>query len=188
VAAMPLALRKRWLHAQVENLGLGQATRRQVELLSDLLDGSSLRAVTLGRRWRLRRFRSRLWIEPARFPQDEYTITLDGSFESRLPIPGWQVRLTTDPYTSPKSEMSWQPHGAGTLIVTDPRSSAGFARHESMPTLPKILAKTLPRHLRLAWPVVSVDGTIGWVPGVWQHPETGKNSSVSVEVSRRWPN
>jgi hypothetical protein len=183
VAALPAALRKRWLQAQAAHLNIGPTTRRQLELFADMLDLGSPPALTIGGRWRLRRFRSRLWIEPPRLPDVRYRFTLTDGAEHPLPIPGWSVRCVKEGQSHPQPEWAWVAQAE--LTVTDPVSTATESALRHRPSLSKLLAKNLPRHLRRTWPVVSVDGTISWVPGVWQHPETGKNNSVSVEVFRR---
>jgi hypothetical protein len=47
-----------------------------------------------------------------------------------------------------------------------------------------LLARALPRHLRAAWPVLELGGTIVWVPGVWQAEPAAPPSSLVVEVFR----
>ncbi len=64
LAALPRALLGRWLHAQVERSGIGRATRRQAELLEEMLHRGRPGAVTLAGRWRLRRAAGRVWLEP----------------------------------------------------------------------------------------------------------------------------
>ncbi len=188
VADLPSALRTRWLHAQVARLGIGSATRKQVLQLDDLLEGSARRAITLAARWTLRVWRRMLWLEPPQIPDIRFSILLEDHVERALPLPAWSIRKrSTDSEKGHATEWTWSPQSPGKVTVSDPITASAFEGHESQAWLRKLLAELLPRHLRSTWPVFRVDDTIGWVPGVWQHPDSGTYSSVSLEVARRWP-
>ena len=92
IADLPRALRVRWLLEQAERAGLGTVTRPQIEQLHELLDVGSPRAVTLRGRWRLRRDRGTLWLEPPELPPP-YELELTGEATWPLPVPGWSVRV-----------------------------------------------------------------------------------------------
>lgn len=188
IAEFPKALRIRWLQAQVHRLAIGAATRRQIELFGELLDRGRPRTITLAKRWRIREWRRKLWIEPPEIPARPFLATLEPGSEAPLPAPEWIARIgARDGPSDPETEWSWTPHRVGKLTVADPLSSAASCSNDQSKWLRGLLSETLPRHLRSAWPVFSVDGTIGWVPGVWQHPESGTNNSILLEVVRRCP-
>ncbi|MCP4899631.1 MAG: tRNA lysidine(34) synthetase TilS [bacterium] len=186
IASLPQALRTRWLHSQVARAGIGPTTRKQLAQLDDLLNRNSPRAITLAGRWRLRLWRRSLWLEPPTVPENCYSVSFDSNLETALPIPGWFVRdRSGEPDSERLAEWTWSPHAEGKITMSDPNSIGVFIAHESHLWLRRLLAKLLPRHLRATWPVFRVDDTIGWVPGVWQHPESGTHSSVLLEVVRR---
>ena len=64
IHALAPPLRTRWLHAQTARIGLERVTRRQATLFTEMIETGRPRAVTLGRRWRLRLARGSLWLEP----------------------------------------------------------------------------------------------------------------------------
>jgi tRNA(Ile)-lysidine synthase len=182
---LPRALRTRWLQSQALRLGAGAATRRQLELFNDLLDKATPRSVTLGGRWRLRRARGRLWAEPPRTPEGVDTDLADGD-RITLGLPGWTVRNAIGEPPHPRAVWYWRPCFASSVIhirsatkddrLTAPSGALRRARD--------LLAETLPRHLRPAWPLFCEDDMIHWIPGVWRHSMPGDPSNRVVEVIR----
>ncbi len=155
--ALPRAVLARWLQRQAARLGCGPATRAQLAGLERLLAAGAPRAVTLGRRWRLRAAAGRLWAEPPA-PPPSFEATLEPGREVALPLPGWRVRVRPGeegggPWASP-------PLPGPALSVRSLRPGDRFAGRPAV----ELLAR-FPRHLRAAWPVVCHGGRIVWIPG-----------------------
>jgi len=185
LSALPPALRARWLHGQMLRLGVDRTTRRQLELFHLCLDTGSPRSVTMGGRWRLRVARGRIWAEPPVSPAGVAT-TLEPGSRISFGVPGWQVRISTTDSLHPNARWRWQPLSAEAVIGLRParaddrlETAQGTTRGAR-----KLLAETLPRHLRSAWPLFCENDMIRWIPGVWQHPEPGDPSNRVVEVIR----
>ena len=181
------ALRTRWLHAQAARAGIGRATRRQTEIFSAIIEGAGPSSVTLAGRWRLRTARGSLWLEPPE-PLGPYRMELQPDETLRLPIPGWEVRLTTGS-ASRDSRVRWRRPAPPRepLIVRSPHPEDVVPTDRGPRRLVKLLARRLPRHLRVAWPVLCAGATISWVPGVWDsvpEPEREPRAAM-VEVLRR---
>jgi len=171
-------LRARWLHAQAARIGITRVSRRQQALVEHLLQHGTPRAVTLGKRWRLRLARGRLWLEPPT-PPPPFAFDLEPGTTARLPIPGWWIRVGRN--VEPDEAATWHKRlpESGRLSV---RSAAPGDRIEHQGQLVKVsslLSKHLPRHLRRAWPVLCESDTITWIPGIWRGPGTG---DLLVEV------
>jgi len=186
VAELPRALRTRWLHGQMLRLGVDRVTRRQLELFHLCLDRGTPRSVTMGRRWRLRTARGRLWAEPPTDPPGAETILEPGATATMGP-PGWLVRMSTGKDADPDVRWRWRPRSDDTLIRFRPARpddrlvvASGATRRAQ-----KLLAERLPRHLRSAWPLFCENDMICWIPGVWQHPDPGESSNRVVEVIRQ---
>jgi tRNA(Ile)-lysidine synthase len=186
VGALPPALRSRWLHGQVARLGIGPATRRQLDHLNELLDSGRPRSVALAGRWRLRSAGGRLWAEPPTAP-DGRTATLEPDAPVELGLPGWWARLRGGPEPDPGARWSWRPRSDGSELTIRPPAAG-----ESVPdtvggrrSVRRLLAENLPRHLRPGWPVFCENGMIYWIPGVWQRPGPAGSSNRVVEVIHR---
>jgi len=181
IAALPPALRSRWLHAQAAHSGIGRATRRQVELLHGLLDRSRPRAVTLTGRWRLRAAGGRLWLEPpGELPS--YRFALEPGAVVELPIPGWRVAMVPASHGDPARGWRWSPPDGCSLTVRSPQPGDAVEEDGRRLSARRLLAGRVPRHLRGAWPVVCVGDRMCWIPGVWQG--TGSGGRYAVEVIR----
>lgn len=174
------AVRARWLHAEAERFGIGPATRRQLELLHGMVEGGAPPAVVLGGRWRLRRARGRLWLEPPAPPAAWATRIREGETVA-IGVPGWEARLGAAATGSARFRAR-VPRGLPTL-VRSPLPGDRVAGGEGEERVSRLLARELPRHLRSAWPVVLVNATIHWIPGVWLDPNAG-NGGVEMEVDR----
>ena len=188
VASMPSSLRRRWLLAQAERSGVPAVSRRHLQLLDELLASARPRSITLGGRWRLRSARRRLWLEPPA-PPEPYDLPLTPGTTVQLPLRGWSVCARV-----PGDGGAEAPVWCSTIAARDglrvrspktgDRVGAGSRDGPDRP-LSRLLAETLPRHLRKAWPVVSVADTILWIPGVWRQAPAAGEGRLVVEVSRR---
>lgn len=185
IAALPPALQVRWLHAQARRSGLGRVSHAQLEGALSLLATGTPRAVSLGRRWSLRRCRHRLWLEPEN-PPGSYEIhipTGDEAVIMALPIPGWRAVLR--PGTRAASGVEWwrpvRPSPEG-FVVRSPRP--GERSPDGHQRVVDLLALRIPRHLRRAWPLCCEGDRITWIPGVWQDVASGKPPTHVLEVTR----
>ncbi len=184
--ALPAALRGRWLHGQVEQLGIGPATRRQREALDRLLDTGRPRAVTVAGRWRLRAARGRLWAEPPK-PPPGITTTIGDAEPTALAIPGWFARVRADCEADPGAVWRRRARFDDGFVTVRPAAADDQTPLSGGRRRPvrRLIAEAIPRHLRPGWPVFCENGMIYWIPGVWQHPNPGGSSSRMVEVIRR---
>lgn len=181
---LPSPLVVRWLHAQCARTGVGRASRRQGDLLRELLSTGRPRSVTLAGRWRLRLAAGRLWLEPSAIPKP-YRLELPASGIVPLPLPGWAIRITAagealDPGARWRRRLDPQK-----TMIRSPDPSDVVDTASGVVPLGRILRAGLPRHLRRVWPVVTEDDTITWVPGVWASAGPEIRSGPAVEVIRR---
>ena len=176
--AMAPSLRSRWLHAQVARARIGPVTRRQIELFDGLVETSRPRSVTLAGRWRLRRARSHLWLEPPSDPAS-YEESLGADSYVALTIPGWGVRTTRHGHPSHDARWSFTAPATSPLHLRTPRPGDTVTSDGSEVSVSRLIARRVPRHLRTAWPVLCESARITWIPGVWQGPESG---DLLVEV------
>jgi len=186
VARLSPALRTRWLHAQVERVGLGRATRRQSELLDGLLDRSAPRAVTLARRWRLRVAQGRLWLEPPASEVPSYRLTLrvdPATPVTPLPVPGWRLRVRSGPPGFPGDDPWRRRIAVGRELTVRPVADDDRLGDRG-PRARRRMVPDIPRHLRGSWPVICEDGKLTWIPGVWQAPVVNDGQTVVAEVIR----
>jgi tRNA(Ile)-lysidine synthase len=180
---LPGALRTRWLHAQASRVGLDRVTRRQTELFEELIATGRPRAVTLGRRWRIRLARHRLWLEPPQPPQS-FTFDLVAGETIKLPLPGWCVRFGARESPPDGLRWSYHPPKGVYLKIRTARTSDRIEIDDTHVRVSRVLARAMPRHLRQAWPVLCEDDRIYWIPGVWQDPEASDRDGPVVEVTR----
>ena len=180
LAVATRAVRTRWLQAEAARWGLGPVTRRQIELLHGLVEDGEPRGVTLAGRWRLRRARGRVWLEPPSPPVGWERELTPGALVS-LPVPGFEARLGS----ACTGTAAWSGRLPATdrVLVRAPRPSDRLDADNGPISVSRLLAKTLPRHLRGTWPVVVVDARIAWIPGVWAAASRA-GCGVSVEVDR----
>ncbi|HQP45124.1 MAG TPA: hypothetical protein PLV66_15770, partial [Thermoanaerobaculales bacterium] len=157
---------------------IGRVTRRQIELLHALVEGSAPRSVTLADRWRIRLARGRLWLEPpgAREPYDH---PLEDGVVTALSIPGWRVRLAGDRAPSPDARWHWRARSSFRLTVRTPRPGDSVELAGATVPVSRLIARSAPRHLRPAWPLLCENARIAWIPGVWQGASSG---TLLVEV------
>jgi len=184
VRDLPLPLRTRWLHAQLALTGIGRVTTRQLEVFEELLDSGRPRAVSLAGRWNLRSARGRLWLEPPADPAPT-TLRLTPGGEMPLGVPGWSIRVADEAMDEPRVEWRTQVSADDDLGVRGVAKADFVAIDGKIVAASRLLAAQLPRHLRHAWPAVTVGDTIAWIPGVWQHESGGRPGGVVVEVVRR---
>ena len=184
---LPRALRARWLHGQMHRLGVHRTTRRQLELfhslprhgITEIGDHGRTLAASLRSRPDLGR--------ASRRPVRRRAMTLDAGRPDHLR----RTRLAGADHTPRRSSSSarwrWRPGSIEAVISLRPARTEDRlvdARGHVETTSQKMLAETLPRHLRSAWPLFCEDDMIRWIPGVWQHPEPGDPSNRVVEVIR----
>ena len=185
VAALPAALRRRWVMALAAGLPLAEPPSRvQLAAADRLLCEGEPAAVDLGRRWVLRRRGSRLHLSPpplapfaplaAAVPSET---TLPGGFVARVGM----VRGADPPFTgslpAPAAEgsLAWRPAAPG-------------ERFNGRPLRAALAAAGVPAEWRRAWPVLAAGGTILWVPGVGVHTD-GKGRDVhdiGLELEVPW--
>ena len=180
---LPAPLRTRWLHAQASRIGLDRVTRRQTELFEELIATGRPRAVTLGRRWRIRLARHRLWLEPPQPPQP-FVFDLVAGETIKLPLPGWCVRFGARDTPPDGLRWSYHPPQGVYLKIRTARTSDRIEIDDARVRVSRVLARAMPRHLRRAWPVFCEDDRIYWIPGVWQDPEASDRDGPVVEVTR----
>ncbi|MEJ2187951.1 MAG: tRNA lysidine(34) synthetase TilS [Acidobacteriota bacterium] len=177
-------LRARWLHAQASRVGIGRVTRRQLDLLHSLVESGSPRAITLAGRWRLRLAGHHLWLEPPR-PLPPYQLALAPGAATELPLPGWWIRAATTPCRDDGVRWRWRPPTGTDLCVRTVRPGEHVTASGRETSVRALLARSLPRHLRAAWPVFCEDDKIYWIPGVWQASDISSREDLVVEVIRR---
>jgi tRNA(Ile)-lysidine synthase len=183
IQSLALPLRTRWLHAQTHRVGVERVTRRQAELFGKMIEEGSPRAVTLGRRWRLRLAGRQLWLEPpTSIDPFDHTLSIGESVD--LPIPGWRVRMGSTTAPPPEVRWSWFSRVGANLRVRsiDPNDTVDSGGEKVRAA--KMVARRLPRHLRPVWPVFCEDDRIYWIPGVWQDPAIDSREGHIVEVMR----
>lgn len=173
VAALPPALRHRWVLAVAAELPLAEPPdRAQLQAVSALLDGGQPAAVDLGRRWVLRRRGEQVVVcPPPLLP-----------FEPRQAVVpsrhglggGFRVSLDED-VTGPEgvvhrawltpalrgASVRWRPPVTGETV-------AWQTRHEKLTVLLARLG--VPAEWRRAWPLLEADGRMVWIPGVGAAP------------------
>jgi len=177
-------LRTRWLHVQGSRVGIGRVTRRQLELFRSLLEIGSPRSITLGGRWRLRLTRHHLWLEPPHSP-GPYQFALSPGEAAELPLPGWWVRAATVPGADDGLRWRWHPPTGNALAVRTASPGERVELEGRETSVRALLAGSLPRHLRAAWPVFCEDDKIYWIPGVWEASDISRREDLVVEVIRR---
>jgi len=181
--ALDPALRVRWLHTVVEQLIAAKVSRRQLELFDAMLEGPGPCAVTLARRWVLRRARGLLWLEPGTTPPAACRRISSAGLDEPLLGP-WRL-VTWAGATSTNDLWHWSVQGDTEVLIRPPRADDRLLVGERLRSYGRFASHHLPRHLRHTWPVCVVDGTIEWVPGVWQATACGSGASLAVEVVRR---
>ena len=183
IRGLPPPLRTRWLHAQADRIGLDRVTRRQIELFEELIATGQPRAVTLGRRWRIRLANHQLWLEPPQPPQPfAFDLVVGETIE--LPLPGWRVRFGPRGISPASLRWSYHPPPGVRLTIRTVRTGDRVEIDGARVRVSRILARAMPRHLLRAWPVFFEDDRIYWIPGVWQDPEASDREGPVVEVTR----
>ena len=175
---LPRPVRTRWLHAQAARTGIGRVTRRQLELFHGLVEHGSPRSVSLAGRWTLRLAGSRLWLEPPASP-DPYLLDLKEGHDLPLSIPGWRIRLTRDAPEPEGETWRFTVSSDAHLTVRTPAPGDTVVNHGKPAKVAELMARSVPRHLRPAWPLLCENAKIAWIPGVWQGPCSG---NLLVEV------
>ncbi len=175
------ALRSRWLHAQALRIGIKRVSRKQLRLFAAMIEKSSPRSINLGRRWRLRLVAGTLWLEPPVVPA-AYEYEFSASAEIKLPIPGWVALLRSEYEAQTPEALIWHVPAGARIVVRSYRQGEYVTEKGRAKRVSTLLARKLPRHLRNAWPLIVVDDTICWIPGVWQGPAINAPQTKRVEV------
>jgi tRNA(Ile)-lysidine synthase len=188
VAALPPALRCRWVLSLADRLPLAEPpSRAQLYAVRRMLDGGEPAAVDLGRRWVLRRRRDRLHLSPPPLLQFApiaamvpSATALPGGLVARIGKGGsGRARYTgTIARQAAELPLAWRPLAPGE------RWSGGAGR----PLARALAAAGVPAECRRAWPLLDAGGTILWVPGVgaraeWRGSGVG---DVVVELEVPW--
>lgn len=153
-------MRIRWLQRQAAAAGLARATRRQVDHFAEVVTGART-SVTLSERWRIRRFRHRLWLEPPHEPEP-WVSPVGAGGAVRLPLPGWSAVVRTARADDERS--LWAAPLPCRAVELRSVNSLADDRQRSRAT--SALSRRVPRHLRAIWPVLCSDAKILWIPGV----------------------
>lgn len=176
---LPRALQVHWLHSQVARVGLPRATHRQGALLQDVLSGATP-ALTLARRWVLRRVGGLLWLDGAQ-TIPTYQVELHVGSTAPLPIPGWTVTLRE--LAKDDTPTAWKfPVSSGDSITI--RCIESDDRLEDGRRAITVLRTFLPRHLRRIWPILFNGDKLLWIPGVKAGDST-VGGPLIVEVTRK---
>ena len=180
---LPAPLRVRWLHGQALRAGIERVSRRQTELFEGLLAAGEPRAVTLGHRWTIRLARGCLWLEPPQYPQLSPRTLVAGETVD-LPLPGWRVRVSDEGEPSPDQRRSFHILSDAVLSMRQMQPGDRVEIEGTPVRVSRIFSRTLPRHLRQAWPVFCKGDRIHWIPGVWQGAVDTCRRGHLVEVMR----
>ncbi len=185
VAALPEALRGRWVLELAQRLPLAEApSRRQVEQVSALLSGGAPAAVDLGRRWVLARHRETLVLRP---PPVRPFAARPAAVPSRTELPGGFVGVIG----------GGVPGGARHTAMLHPRlascrpgwrSVAEGERFGGVPVARRLAACGVPAQWRRAWPVLQAGDTMVWLPavGVADGWSEGGAEGVAVGLEEPW--
>jgi tRNA(Ile)-lysidine synthase len=185
VAALPVALRRRWVLELAARLPLAEPpSRRQLDQIDGLLGSGRPAAVDLGRRWVLRRRGARLHLSPPPCPAFEPVaaaaaseVTLDSGFVVRLGVtsPAATHRALLAPRVL-ESRPVWRPLRPGERDV------------DGRPFAALLAAAGVPAEWRRAWPVLEAGGTIAWLPGAGVQAgwEAEPERAVVAELEEPW--
>jgi tRNA(Ile)-lysidine synthase len=187
VAALPAALRRRWLLELAARLPLGEPpSRRQLGQFDQLLDHGLPAAVDLGRRWVLRRRGGRLHLSPPPCRRFEPVpvavpseVKLPGGFVARLgvgsPWAGHRALLAPRVRDLP-------------LVWRSVRSGERAHGVVGRPLAALLAAAGVPAEWRRAWPVLEAGGTIAWLPGVGVQSgwDAAPAEAVVAELEEPW--
>jgi tRNA(Ile)-lysidine synthase len=165
LTALPRPLLRRWALALAARLPLGEPpSRAQLAAVEAMLSEGRPAAVDLGRRWVLRRRGGRLWLSPPVAPPFS-PVEADAPSETRLPG-GFVARLGMGE-TGARFHAWLRPLVGGTRFAWRSLGSVErCAREQERRFRKRLAAVGVPAEWRRAWPVLEVDGTIVWVPGL----------------------
>jgi tRNA(Ile)-lysidine synthase len=171
VAALPAALRRRWVLALADRLPLAEPpSPLQLAAADAVILGVRPVAVDLGRRWVLRRRGERLHLSPPPLPPFApvpaavpSTVGLGGGLVARIggAADGGTTLTASVAASAGGLALCWRP----------PAVSERWPSTDGRPLVRLLAAAGVPAELRRAWPLLAAGGTILWVPGVGVHPE-----------------
>lgn len=182
VAALPRALRRRFLQRLAAFLPLGEPpSRRQFELFCRLLEGGQPRAVDLGARWVVAREGGKIVLHPPPLrPFAPVSVRVPGVF----PLPGGFTLGLGMPVTRAEYRVALSPRIARAALTVE-SLPPGF-RFQGRDARRELARQGIPRQWRAAWPALAADGTIVWVPGVGVLPAWAEASGVLAELEEPW--
>ncbi len=165
LSSLPMALRRRWVLELASRLPLAEPpSRQQLDAVEGMIGGTGPAAVDLGRRWVLRRRGGRLLLSPP--PCGAFDpVPVEVPSEAALPG-GFVARLGGVP--SPAAHGTWLCPEAveSSLAWRSPRPGEAWGGERRRPLAGLLARAGVPAEWRRAWPVLTANGRIVWVPGV----------------------
>jgi hypothetical protein len=119
-----------------------------------------------------------LWLEPPSIPES-YEVDLTEGDDIALSIPGWRIRLFKDRKRPSSGIWTFTTSSDAHLTVRTPAPGDRVEVEGKPVKVAELIARSAPRHLRPAWPLLCENARIAWIPGVWQGPCRG---NLLVEV------
>ena len=187
VAALPLALLRRWVLELASRLPLAEPpSRRQLEAVNGMIAGGSPAAVDLGRRWVLRRRRGVLVLCP---PPLQGFDARPAAVPSRVELPGGFVASLGMPGRGAPHRARLHRHLTGAPVVwRSVKPGERFGGEGDTPTARLLARAGVPAEWRRAWPVLDVGGRMVWLPavGVAEGGEGDDADGVVAELEEPW--
>ena len=188
IAALPPALRCRWVLALADRLPLAEPpSRAQLRDVYRMLDGGDPAAVDLGRRWVLRRRRDRLHLSPPPLPA---FAPIAARVPSVTALPGGLVARIGEGASGCARYSGTIARRAAELPLAwrSPAPGERWGGGAGRPLARALGAAGVPAECRRAWPLLDAGGTMLWVPGVGA-PAEWRGSGVGdlvVELEVPW--
>jgi tRNA(Ile)-lysidine synthase len=188
VAALPPALRRRWVLALADGLPLAEPpSRAQLTAAEQVILGGSPAAIDLGRRWVLRRRGGMVHLSPPPLPPFApvaatlpSTTVLPGGFVARIGESGGGAATFAAVVSrrAAAGRLAWRPAAPG-----ERWPGPGGRRLATL-----LAAAGVPAEWRRAWPLLEAGGTILWVPAVNVRPEPHEPGvhEIGLELEVPW--
>jgi tRNA(Ile)-lysidine synthase len=184
IAALPAPLLRRWVLELGRRLPLAEPpSRRQLDATLAMVVHGEPAAVDLGRRWVLRRRGARLALSA---PPLSAFAPVPAAVPSRLTLPGGFVAgLGEAARGAPHRDML---HRRLAGLSPAWRSVAPGERFAGRPIARLLVRAGIPAEWRRAWPVLTADGTMVWLPAVgvaegWRGDDV---EGVLAELEEPW--